>query len=739
MERLFSLPSEIWAKSTGESLEEHTEWCLRIFRQILSHENNTIKRISQKLNIDEREFISRLFATIYLHDIGKASRGVQIYLRNGKRSTPHSLLSLPFTLATLPQINGTSFEAIAILSHHTPFYESLFEDFNGMLINEESYIMPYVVDFFKKLPGKHKEVLGYPFSFELKEPLWNKSVFELRRLAIGDHLLKPPFIREIFALFVSILHTCDWIGSAKDEDIRLYSEYLSAKIETTLKEKTKLESKDWKGWNDFQSRAGQIDGDVFIRIPTGQGKTEAALKWADRKKAKIFYLLPTRVVSNHLYERLQGYFGNYVGLAHGTSILVLAEEKGWNEELYRSEHLKASTGLKPIVVATVDQLLLSMLHFRHWEMLTTNTSDSMIIFDEIHSYDLYTTSLILEATKELKNREAKLCFMSATFPSYLENVLKEIIGEEVPVIYEERFENLCRHNVEWHNQDIASSIDEIINLLNNGMRILIVLNTIPEAVNIYQDLLKRNVPKGKLKLFHSRFIEKDRRRLENDIVSGAFSDGFIAVTTQVIEVGIDIDYDFLYTQVAPLDSLVQRMGRVNRKGRKSIDHPNVFIFSVENKWSDWVYGGDTMKRAKEICQEFHGTLLTEARIRQLIEKQYPIDEIFPSLQRELNETKERLKELRRYLWNIQTVRLDKEDEWLRRIAKTREQRLISLEVIPLQFKEDVKKLTNKVEAIKYHVRIPLWMAKGRLRFFENRIPFVDLGYDEETGIIDPRT
>jgi len=737
MKMLFSSPSDIWAKSTGESLEEHTEWCLKIFKLLLLWQDDSIKRISQKLNIDERELKSRLFATVYLHDIGKASPRFQEYLRNGGKVTPHSLLSLPFTMASLSQISGASFEALAILSHHTPFYEGLFEDFNRMVINERIYIMPYVKDFYVKLPSKHKKILGYSFPFRLKTPIWGKSVGELRRLAIGDHLNKPPFIRDLFALFVSTLHTCDWMGSAKADSLKFSTEIITKRMEKILGKKAQHKSKRWKGWNDFQSRASDIYGDVFIRIPTGQGKTEAALKWADKRASKIFYLLPTRVVSNHLYERLRGYFGEDVGLAHGTSILVLAEEKGWNEELYRSEQLKASTGLKSIVVATVDQLLLSMLHFRHWEMLTINASNSMIIFDEIHSYDLYTTALILETAKEFKTRDVKLCFMSATFPSYIKKALKKALGD-IPLIYESSLDNLCRHNILWRNENISAASEEIGIFLKQGKKILVVLNTVPDAVTLYQALVEKGVSKEKLRLFHSRFIEMDRRKLEDDIVKGSAADGFIAVTTQVIEVGIDIDYDFLYTQVAPLDALIQRMGRVNRRGKSLVDSPNVFIFKTEDRRSDRVYGESNMKIAKEICSRFKGYPVSEKVLRKIVEEQYPCEAMYLSLQKELIRVKERLKELRRYLWNIQTVRLGREDEWLRRIATTRQQEQISVEAVPMKFKQEIENLSNKIEAIKYHVRIPFWMAKGRLRLFTSHIPFVDLEYDQELGIRDPR-
>lgn len=739
METLFSSSSDIWAKDNGETLEDHTNSCIAILKQFLSYKADAVRRISQKLNIDNRELASRLFATVYLHDIGKTAHGFQKYIRGGKKATPHSLLSLPFISAALTHINGMSFETIAVLSHHTPYYESLFEDYNGMLLDENKYIMPYAKDFYNLLPSKHEEILGYPFPFDLKTPFWEKSVAELKQFAIGDHLNKPSFTREILALFVGVLHTCDWLGSSKVINPKFFTELISAKIETELREKSQTKSKKWAGWKYFQLKATDVDNDIFIRIPTGQGKTEAALKWADKESKNIFYLLPTRVVSNHLYERLQKYFGDDVGLAHGTAILKLAEEKDWDEEIYRTDYLKASTGLKPIIVATVDQLLLSMLHFRHWEMLTLNASDSMIIFDEIHSYDLYTTALIFEAAKEFKNRGAKLCFMSATFPSYIEKGLKEILRQP-PIIHEKSFDNLCRHNVKWSNHTIVSSIDEIIHLLNNGMRILIVLNTVPEAVNLYQCFIKKNVSKEKIKLFHSRFIERDRRTLENDIVKGSFSDGFIAITTQVIEVGIDIDYDFLYTQVAPLDALIQRMGRVNRKGEKNIDTPNVFIFDVKNSGSDWVYGKDNMERAKKICQNLNTVLLTEKNLRDLVEKQYPINKIYPSLICEQERVQANLQELRIYLWHLQTVRLQRGDEWLRRIATTRQKQenQLSIEVIPLLFKQNIERLSNKIEVINYHVRIPFWMAKGKLVFSENKIPFVNLKYDQEIGVIDPR-
>ena len=190
--------------------------------------------------------------------------------------------------------------------------------------------------------------------------------------------------------------------------------------------------------------------------------------------------------------------------------------------------------------------------------------------------------------------------------------------------------------------------------------------------------------------YHSRFIERDRREKEDKIIKHAeLSRGFIAVTTQVVEVSLDIDYDALYTELAPIDALVQRMGRVNRRGKRGV--VDVFIYEPSEE-SFKIYGEGNMRRANEIIQdqEINGKEITEGMIKTLVERQYP---------------KEKL-------------------------AKSREERFPTIET--LDFKEEIDNLSNPVEAIRYIVRVPLYIVDKCLLKEERW--YADVNYNKEYGI-----
>ncbi len=109
---------------------------------------------------------------------------------------------------------------------------------------------------------------------------------------------------------------------------------------------------------------------------------------------------------------------------------------------------------------------------------------------------------------------------------------------------------------------------------------LILCNTVNKAVEVYNHLKNENNF-----LLHSRFIQKHRKILETEIqnfapndISKRDSKGGIWITTQIAEVSLDIDFDILYTELSSIDSLIQRMGRVNRSGRYKPEKPNVIVY-----------------------------------------------------------------------------------------------------------------------------------------------------------------
>ena len=113
-------------------------------------------------------------------------------------------------------------------------------------------------------------------------------------------------------------------------------------------------------------------------------------------------------------------------------------------------------------------------------------------------------------------------------------------------------------------------------------------------------LVRNRIGQTHAMLFHSRFIEQDRQEREERIVEGnQKTSGFVAVVTQIVEVSLDIDYDVMFTQVAPVDALVQRFGRVNRKGQKGL--VPVYVFQPD-EGSVKVYGEDLLDQAWELLK-----------------------------------------------------------------------------------------------------------------------------------------
>jgi len=544
--------SNILAKE-DETLEEHTNKALEFLHKYLKWQKRNIDKVAEITKMSSSELNSRLFAMVYLHDIGKASIGFQNHIRGEGKGIPHPLLSLPFLISAVPATH-VNYEALAVMSHHTPFYDNLYRSYRNATF-EGKYCVKKAEEFYGNLPSIHEMMLEYDYPFELREPNLGKMGTMLDYLR--DQLLPSPTpkTREIFSLFVTCLHYTDWLASGNLSDYQYCEEDIKGKVNKKM-----TETRNFGGWHPFQERAAQVKGNLLLRIPTGQGKTEGALLWADVnvEKGKLMYFLPTRVTSNAMYERLRWFFGDNVGISHGTAALVIGEEKEWEPKGYREKKLLSSVFMMPITVATVDQLLLVGFNWYHWEIVEQNVSFSAIVFDEIHSYDLYTTSLIFNFAEELKNKGTRLAFMSATFPEYLVEGLNNILGKST-VIYDKRYDNLCRHRLRFVESPIEEGIPDILKKYEEEKKILVITNTVGKSIEIYKKL-KEKVKSEDIILYHSRFIERDRRIKEKEISNGTKRyKGLLAVTTQVVEVSLDIDYDVLYTEIAPVDALVQRI------------------------------------------------------------------------------------------------------------------------------------------------------------------------------------
>jgi len=355
-----------------ETLESHTKNALNFLLRFFSWQEKTIEKIGEMENIPTEEIKSRLFIAVYLHDIGKATPEFQEHVYGKRKScTPHALLSIPFALAACGPLNGIRQEALAIMSHHTPFYNRLYRTWREKKIDGKQYL-PCAIDFYEVLPLEHQKMMGYHYPFKLeKEPRFGQVGKILNEAQNGLDFFPPQTIHDTFSLFVTALRYSDWLASGNVKDYSYSTTQIGEKMEIIRSKKR------WE-WENFQKKAANTLGDVFIRIPTGKGKTEAALLWANKNLngGKLLYLLPTRVTTNAMFSRLlQAYKfrRSDVGISHGTSPLIVAEKEKWEERGW-STHLFSSAFMTPITVATVDQLLLTLFNWYHWELIESMRS-----------------------------------------------------------------------------------------------------------------------------------------------------------------------------------------------------------------------------------------------------------------------------------------------------------------------------------------------------------------------------
>lgn len=343
----------------------------------------------------------------------------------------------------------------------------------------------------------------------------------------------------------------------------------------------------------------------FIEAPMGMGKTEAALYFAYKcleagKANGIYFALPTQLTSNKIYDRFNGFLEKILAddapkskLLHSNAWL-LDTRMGEEGELGRSWFDGAKRGLlAPFAVGTIDQALLSVINVRHHFVRSLGLMGKVVILDELHSYDVYTSLIIDELIKHLLEMKCTVIILSATLTSERK---QELLPHQTQKHYPVHYPSITRYsptttNLESFDIPVTADIEKKINIILSdcdsafseaikralqGEYVLWIENTVDEAIEAYKTLTALgegyNIRSG---LLHSRFTVEDRHLIEQDWVTlfGKHHPdringiGHILVGTQILEQSLDIDADYLITRIAPIDFLMQRSGRLWRHTR----------------------------------------------------------------------------------------------------------------------------------------------------------------------------
>ncbi len=732
----------IYAKSNGETLADHTENALTVFESI----KQLLPYIPQLCS--EEDFWKHLFLGVFFHDFGKVATGFQASLNGQKWDYRHEILSAGLFLNVPVSDKYTTAVALAIVSHHhgCEYLNQKYRTYGmgsdaAKLIWEEKVKemeqnQEYLYFLMNKMPEWSLKYLGE----EIKMPLNVANVqnckdsMELCVRTIKNREKQEVFVssfknKKYFLFLRGLLIACDHLSSAGKAEILPAIQNINEKLIVAGR------IKELRG---FQSKVMNIASSVYLAAPTGIGKTDAALLWSGKNQdsgRRVFYVLPYTASINAMEREFKRIFvgeEDKIGMLHHKADYFIYKsflEQDYSKEeslkLMREAKNNTKKIYRPIKIVTPYQIIKAYFGVKGFEVMLSEMAGGLFVFDEIHCYDPRTVALIARSVEELDKIGAKFLFMSATLPSFLRTIISKSVTDikSVTLNPSEKDERdileQARHRVFLIEGEIVEYLDELKKELKNSKRVLVVCNTVKRAQEIYKELKPHtNFPL----LIHGRFIAEDRERIEKELSSAS-----LLVGTQAIEVSLNISFDTIYTEPAPIDALLQRFGRVNRFGKEPVP---VYVFKKGSEADEYIYT-DQSRVCTTLAILPNGEPLTNQLASELIEKVYA-NGYNENEQKEYNQAYEA------YDYVVRHLPIFDESEFKENFFDL----IKSKEVIPVKFQERYLELKNEkkfFEATGYIVSISIGQYHRLLE--EGRVSrdgfdlFIDAKYDKELGLL----
>jgi CRISPR-associated endonuclease/helicase Cas3 len=380
-----------------------------------------------------------------------------------------------------------------------------------------------------------------------------------------------------------------------------------------------------------QERLGELatqPGIYIVEAQMGDGKTKAAL-WAahrlmsENKARGLYFALPTQVTSERVREEAVIPFVHH-GFESGHAVRLIHSMAWFHENRQFKRILPGGNEgngsvpiedwfsgrkralLAPFAVGTIDQALVGVLPRKHFFVRLAGLSGKVVVLDEVHSYDLYTGTLLCRLVNLLSQCGSTIIILSATLASRQRSALLEAAGflapdandgentgtritwghwrdrsqsgktptqaevDDCPASFKEQ--NVRIHFTQSDSEVIA---EDLVRRAARGEKVLWIRNSVANAMAAFRECATRaetpgeDIPCG---ILHSRFTWQDRQANETRWIErfqcGVESGGCVLVTTQVAEQSLNLDADFLVSDIAPTDLLLQRIGRLWRfRGR----------------------------------------------------------------------------------------------------------------------------------------------------------------------------
>lgn len=469
---------------------------------------------------------------------------------------------------------------------------------------------------------------------------------------------------------------------------------------------------------------------TIVVASTGAGKTDYLFR---RCQGRVFYTLPFQASINAMYFRLQNDLKRDnpnldIRLLHAASSIV-EQEDGDREDIILQRHMGAS-----IKVLTPYQLAGIAFGSKGFEAMILDMKGCDVILDEVHTYSGISQAIMLKVVSVLKTIGCRLHIGTATMPSILYNRIKSLLDENSVLetkLSDEELDRYDRHTI--HKiQDWKEANDIIESAISDNSKVLIVCNKIKTAQAIYENLRQNTKFEDVDKLLlHSRFKRKDRKEKEKELIGlddngkplGIFNtsqDACIVVSTQVVEVSLDISFDLMVTECAPLDSMIQRFGRINRKRTDETigeTKPIYIINPPEKEKEAKPYDLEVLKRSYAVLPD--GEVLHERELQQ------KIDSVFTEI--DFLEIEEHSVFKENGTWSISPLMNGR--AWLMEI--------LEIDSVTCITQSDIEAYMNLPFDIRMELEIPARYHSvkhlGRLETGNNPYVIPDKSYDEELG------
>lgn len=620
-------------------------------KTIFEHSEELVEKARQLLNLHyiNEEIFNKLITANAYHDIGKCNTSFQNRIKNGKKFNKqievyHNIISsLLIDKKYFKTKEDYLMTLLLVLNHH--HYENNLELLNDKDINEIiNNIVPN--DYINKINPMDKVNIAKRMNFE-------ETIFLL-----------------------GLLYKCDYAASSNAE-IEYINDYLEDKLNNLIKS-WKIKNPD-ADWNEMQMFCkNNKNENIIVIAQTGMGKTEGALNWIGNNKG--FFFLPLRSAINAMYLRIKDVILNNekidtrLSLLHSDILPIYSEVAGEEIDLmhYYNETKQFSM---PLNISTVDQLFNFVFLYPGYELKLATLSYSKIVIDEIQMYDPELLACLITGLEKLNGFGTKIAIVTATLPPFIKDMLTEKIDFKI----ESFTTNLKRHKVKVLTKKLEA--EDIYNFYvekGKDKKTLVICNTVKKSQKLY-DELKNKYGLTNVKLLHSKFIKSDRQILEKEILKDGeteYQDDLIWIATQIVEASLDIDFDYGFSELSEISALFQRMGRVNRKGKKDISDYNFFVYTeIDENLLNKVVDEDLYDLSKKAILTVDG-ILTEKEKMDLINTYMTTDNIKSSLYYS------KYKQKKQELSVLETYELSKAESELRNIE--------AYTVIPLPVYESKK-------------------------------------------------